>query len=163
MSAEKELEKIIIKLKNNAFFMEKYDVTIENPEKSYFLRFIRVKPKEKSMEQKLIYSPFVSVSDNYRNDFCFEIHCNMGCITKCEFTVLVSRYDYIRSEWLAGTSSEPTHCQSIIIGEVNVAAMTKYIENTHLNILHKRSFEETYVTSNSQLCENCKRCTCRKK
>jgi hypothetical protein len=172
MSEEKELEKIIKKLENNADFMEKYDVT-----KPYsYEYFIRVTPKKKSMDQQLIYSPFVSVSDNYRDDFCFEIHYNMGYITKGEIMVLVSRYDYIYKEWLAGFSYIPTnssgptkckaplpYCQTTIFGEVDVAAITKYIENTHLNIVNKRSFEETYVTSNSQLCENCKHCTCRKK
>ena len=139
--------------------MEKYDVT-----KPYsYEHFIRVNPKKKSMEQQLIYSPFVSVSDNYRDDFCFEIHYNMGYITKGGIMILVSRYDYIYKEWMAGVSYTPTYCQTTIFGEVDVAAITKYIENTHLNILNKRSFEETYVTSNSQLCENCKHCTCRKK
>lgn len=158
MSEEKELEKIIKKLENNADFIEKYDVT-----KPYsYEHFIRVNPKKKSMDQQLIYSPFVSVSDNYRDDFCFEIHYNMGYITKGEIMILVSRYNYIYKEWMAGVSYTPTYRQSIIIGEVDVAAITKYIENTHLNILNKRSYEETYVTSNSQLCENCKRCTCRK-
>lgn len=154
-----ELDKIVKKLENDAKFMEKYDVFLQKRKWT----FLRINRKEKPLEDKMVYNPFIS-ADDYLTNVCFEIHCDAGFIYNV-FTVMAVKYygdDDHLFHWPQFVSPNlPNHVQTITLlsGEVDVPAMITYIHTSESSIIDNKQAREnemTYVSSNAHLCEKCR-------
>lgn len=150
-----ELEQIIKKLENDTEFIKIYDVSLEKEWSDSF--FIRVKRKEKPMEDKLVYNPVVDI---YTVDICFVISYSKGYVTSVLSTYPI-RHLSDDSEYfhrpVLGLNNTEIHYQTIyLLGEVDVDAIMKYITNTEWNICQKHHYETTFIPSNGFLCEKCR-------
>jgi hypothetical protein len=152
------LEKIIKNLENDEKFKKIYIVSLEKGWSDSF--FIRVKRRETSIGDKLVYDPDVSGIDNYIVDYCFEIYYRKGYVTDTLSTYTNyhysddDNYKYRRIQF--ALDKIEVHYQTILMGEVDVNAIKNYITNTDWNIRNIHRYETTIIPSNGFICEKCK-------
>ena len=158
---KEELEKIIKKLEYNEDFIKKYDINLRKEySDSYFIIIKRkLKNKERSLEEKLVYNPSVSMDYDYKVDVCFKMRYTKGYISN-SVSMYATKYvnddDENYYHFRVRIPNTKSYEQTIIISEINIEDIIKYIDNTEWIITNTRSHENTLLPSNGYLCENCK-------
>ena len=170
-----KFKSILEKIQEDDEFTKKYDLTMESQYSEEY--FIKVKRKERPLEERLTYNPSVAVGIDYRDintGFC--IFLQSGFMSDV-VSILPVTYDYyIKKGYIIpvyydgsglvlkmGRSIQGfehyTQTLTFYSNEIDIAAMKKYIINTEWNIMNKRSYEhDCIVPSNSKsiICECCK-------
>ena len=155
---KEELEKIIKKLEDNEEFIKKYDIKLLNdisPESF----FIKINRKERPMEERLVYNPSVSVDALGYDYFCFKINYSKGYISNVITTYPVNwnSWDTQYQFWkMRRIPDIEIHKQTILMNEVNIQDIIKYIDNTEWITINKQSHDTYFAPSNGYLCDKCK-------
>lgn len=150
MSNEIEIDKLLIQLQTNKEIIEKYNVTkikFFDSDKDYILE---IKRKPKTPEQLYVYNPSVSMDHYYHLDFSFQIKYQKGYIYNSITVHPVKNGCFYN----IGNSF---HTQSIATSEIDISRIMDYIDQTEFEIINKKTYEtNTYLPSNSYICEKCK-------
>lgn len=157
-----QLEAILEKLKGDFIFSNDYEITME---KWYNNDIICVKRPGKSAEEKVIYDPHIGM--NYNQTFCFMIDISTTLFLFNTLQIVPVSYNPERiintdndrseaEEYIGWSIDETPYTQTITFHDVNISAMKKYIVNTELSIIRKRTNEKSYLASNEYLCSKCK-------
>ena len=158
-----KFKSILEKIQEDDEFTKEYDLTMESQYSEEY--FIKVKRKERPLEERLTYNPSVAVGMDYRdNNMGFSIGFDSCTLLSDVVRIRPVSYDSSsRSNWKIGHNipdiKHYTQTLTFYSNEVDIVAMKKYIINTEWIIMNKRSYEhDCIVPSNSKgiICVCCK-------
>ena len=122
---KEELEKIIKKLEDNEDFIKKYDINLRKEySDSYFIIIKRkLKNKDRSLEEKLVYNPSVSMDYDYKVDVCFKMRYTKGYISN-SVSMYATKYvnddDENYYHFRVRIPNTKSYEQTVIINEINI-------------------------------------------